>query len=199
MSLNKIEESVAMKIRKLPVSGLNEAIPRSVFEDPSVRYTLGMLLFFGERFLLVQPKGAPEGWFIPPQEGLERGDQNLVRALERGLGEELGPDAGHIQPKILGAYINTLPKDRQSGNVGEKRIICVAAKLRSPRIKLNAENAAFTWVNSWRELDEAMALAAETRFRKYRATCVMLQRACNAGLLNWSVPEASRQQEPMVA
>lgn len=176
--------------RRLPVTGLHEAFSPQTFADEETRSTVQMLLFYQRGLLLVQPKKAPEGWYVPPQEGVEVKDQNLAGTFDRGIAEEVKlHDRPYFRSTMLGGYLNATPPERHAqSSFKYKRIYCVAARLRRmPDTLPDEENAHHVMVRSWAELDEAMTCVAEARGLKYVATCIAVRKACRAGICDWPV------------
>ncbi len=173
-------------MRELPVECVHQALPRTMFDDPTVLYAVGMVVIRGNKVVLGHPKRAPEGWYVMPQECIEPSDGNLNLAFMRGVREEVGM-AGQLRPVILGGFVNRMPVDEARKRLGvtEKRIICVASRAPNLQLVENEEIDHFYEAASWEELDAAMTRVAEERGTKYIATCIAIRRAIRRGLLNW--------------
>ncbi len=151
------------------------------------RPTIVPILVCQGQLLIV--KSTKSGSWGFPQGGIKTSDGTLMFAALREAREELGLSENLLnisKRKLLGEYVNPVPRDRNLGYDSKHMVLAVLPVLRLDFVKLNDENCEFAWVRSGEEMIEKIGESINARKVKLQATVEAVNKLWEENFLPWS-------------
>lgn len=121
-------------------------------------------------------------WTLP--QGGMRQYESIDEAVEREVREELGFTPSVSSMKMLGQYVNVLPKERQEKK--PKLMICVGIYGNAQYFRLNGENSKVVLVRNTGHLWELLGDMSNRRPSKVACMCHSLLAAHRRSMISWS-------------